>query len=362
MDKQEHIEKKRNRIIQMVYIAMIIALIIVFLKYVFPVIMPFVIAFLIAALCMPIVRFLARKTKLKNKRIWGLIVIFTLYGLIVSLVTWLVFKILGWLTDFITRLPELYLDSILPALERIKEFSTNAFARISPEHVTQYQGVLNDMVKTITTKALSLSGDLASNLTTLSLALPGFFLTVSFALLASIFIVWDYDNIVAFFSRQLPEATRQRFTVVVQSFSKSVKDYVKAYLIIASITCVELAIGFLLIGLPNAIPIALGIAVFDMIPVFGTGGIMVPWIIIAFLNGNTTLGIQLLVIYGVVTLVRNVMEPKIVGQKLGLNTVLALFVMFVGLQVFGIIGMIFAPILTVMVINFKNTEQMNWWK
>lgn len=356
------IEQQRNRIIQVMYIAMILALIYLFFHYVFPIILPFVIAFLIAALCMPIVRFLAKRTRLTNKKVWGLIVIFGLYTMIVSVVTWLLFKLFGWLNQFIIELPSLYLTSILPALERMKAFSTETFARIAPEDAPKYQSLLNDTLKTITAKALTWSGDLAASLTSLSLALPGFLLTVSFALLASIFIVWDYDYIVAFLARQVPPRTLSRMKVVMKSFTKSFKDYIKAYLLIASITFTELAIGFLLIGLPNAIPIALGIAVFDMIPVFGTGGIMVPWIIIAFLNGNTTLGIQLLVIYSIVSLVRKVMEPKIVGQKLGLNTVLALFVMFIGLRVFGIIGMILAPIVTVMVINIKNTEQMNWWK
>lgn len=89
---------------------------------------------------------------------------------------------------------------------------------------------------------------------------------------------------------------------------------------------------------------------------------MVPWVFIELINGDFTLAIQLAVIYGIVTLVRNVIEPKIVGKKLGLNSVLALFVMFVGLKLFGFLGMILAPILTVMVKNFHDKEGLQWWK
>ncbi|MBF4500302.1 sporulation integral membrane protein YtvI [Savagea sp. SN6] len=362
MDTTTRTEKQRTFIIRVAYIAIILTLIVLFFKYVFPVIMPFVIAFLIAAVCMPIVRWLTKRTPLHNVRVWALIVIFALYTLIGSLITWLVFKSLGWIGDAVKQAPHLYYDSILPALEKVKEWSEAIFARISPELSSQYRSMLNDVLKSITNAIISWSGDLAGIITSFSLSLPSFFITVSFALLASIFIIWDFDQLKQFFLAQLQPKTITFLSKVKNSFGKSVFDYIKAYMIIASITFVELAIGFLIIGLPNAIGIAAGIAIFDMIPVFGTGGIMVPWIIIAFLNGNITLGIQLAVIYGVVTLVRNVMEPKVVGTKLGLNTVLALFVMYVGLKVFGFIGMIFAPIVTVMVINFNKTENMNWWK
>ncbi len=135
------IEQQRNRIIQVMYIAMILALIYLFFHYVFPIILPFVIAFLIAALCMPIVRFLAKRTRLTNKKVWGLIVIFGLYTMIVSVVTWLLFKLFGWLNQFIIELPSLYLTSILPALERMKAFSTETFARIAPEDAPKYQSL-----------------------------------------------------------------------------------------------------------------------------------------------------------------------------------------------------------------------------
>lgn len=362
MEKKSSIDQQKEWIIRIVFIAMILALIILFFKYVFPVVLPFVIAFVIAAVCMPIVRWLANKTHLHNRRVWGLGVILSLYTLLGSVVTWLIFKSLGWIGEGIKHLPRIYYDSVLPALERVKTFSEGLFERVSPELAGQYKNVLDDVLKAITNWTISLSGDLASYITTFSLSLPSFFITVSFALLASVFIIWDFDSILAFFKKQMSPKTVTMIQKVTHSFTKSIKDYVKAYLLIASITFVELAIGFLVIGLPNAVGVALGIAVFDMIPVFGTGGIMVPWVIIAFLNGNVTLGIQLAVIYGIVTLVRNVMEPKIVGSKLGLNTVVALFVMYVGLKVFGFLGMIFAPIVTVMVINFKEKEQMNWWK
>ncbi|GGG16023.1 sporulation integral membrane protein YtvI [Lysinibacillus alkalisoli] len=362
MENQQMVEIKRARIIQIVYIAIVVGLGILFLKYVFPVIAPFIIAFVIAAMCMPIVRFLARKTRIKSRQLWGLVVIFSLYATIGTLLTLLLIQIVNWLIQFVTNLPQLYFEKILPALEKIKQFSADSIERISPENAEQYHVVLNDTMKFITSKAIDLSGDLASALTSFSLALPSFLLMVFFALLASIFITWDYENIIGFMKRQMSDKTEQRVIAIIKTFTRTIRDYVAAYALIACITAIELSIGFLIIGLPNAILVALGIAVFDMIPIFGTGGIMMPWIAIAFLNGNTTLGIQLLVIYSIVSIVRNVIEPKIVGKKLGLNTVVALFVMFIGLQLFGILGMIFAPILTVMVINFKESENMNWWK
>ncbi|HEY4567553.1 sporulation integral membrane protein YtvI [Planococcaceae bacterium Storch 2/2-2] len=364
MEKEERssYEKERLFLIKTAYVATILLLIWMVFHYVVPVIMPFLIAFVIAWMCMPLVQWLANKTKLKNRKIWGITVIFLLYVSLGSFATWLIFKVTGWIGTIVKKIPDFYYDSVLPALKNALSWSEKWFETFSPELLGQYRSVINDVIKSITNGILSLSGEMASMITSFSLALPNFFITVSFAILASMFIAWDFERITQFFKRQLSDRTLSMMETAKVSFQTSIKDYVKAYVVIALITFTELSIGFYVIGLPNPIGVAAGIAIFDMIPVFGTGGIMVPWVLIELLNGDFTLAIQLLVIYGIVTLVRNVIEPKIVGQKLGLNSVLALFVMYVGLKLFGFLGMIAAPILTVMLKNFHDKENLNWWK
>ena len=114
---------------------------------------------------------------------------------------------------------------------------------------------------------------------------------------------------------------------------------IRSYAIIMSITFVELSIGFTIIGLEYALPIAFGIAIFDILPFWETGGIMLPWAVITAIRGDIPLALSLLAVYVVVTIIRNIIEPKIVGAQLGLHPVVTLVSMFVGTQLFGVLGL-----------------------
>ena len=115
---------------------------------------------------------------------------------------------------------------------------------------------------------------------------------------------------------------------------------IRSYALIMSITFLELSIGLTLIGVEHSIPTALCIALFDILPVLGTGGIMIPWTVISLLQGRYALGVGLAVVYLAVTVIRNILEPKIVGGQLGLHPVVTLAGMFIGAQLFGIIGLL----------------------
>jgi len=108
---------------------------------------------------------------------------------------------------------------------------------------------------------------------------------------------------------------------------------------------VELFLGLLVLGESNAIAIALGIALFDALPFFGTGAIMVPWAALELLQGNYPLGVGLAILYAIVTLIRNIIEPKIISDKLGLNPIVSLVAIYLGFRTMGVLGMIFMPIL-----------------
>ena len=117
-----------------------------------------------------------------------------------------------------------------------------------------------------------------------------------------------------------------------------------SYGLIMCITFTEITIGLLLMKIPNAVLIAACIAVFDILPVLGTGGIMIPWAIISLIIGDYFIGFGLLVLYLVITVIRNIIEPKIVGHQVGLHPVITLASMLAGLNLFGIIGLFGFPI------------------
>jgi predicted PurR-regulated permease PerM len=128
------------------------------------------------------------------------------------------------------------------------------------------------------------------------------------------------------------------------------------------ITFIELSIGLLILRVNNAIPIALGIALFDIFPILGTGGIVIPWSLISLLTGNTFLGIGLLVLYAAITLVRNFIEPQIIGDQLGLNPLVAIISMYLGFVWMGVGGMILMPISVQILLTLQNKGVIRLYK
>ena len=119
---------------------------------------------------------------------------------------------------------------------------------------------------------------------------------------------------------------------------------IRSYVMIMMLTFTELSILFTLFGIEHAVLKAALIAVFDIMPILGTGGIVIPWAVVSLVLGYTELGIQLLIIYAIVTVIRNYMEPKIVGTQLGLHPIITLVTMFIGLRLFGFWAMFGLPV------------------
>ncbi|MBC1501201.1 sporulation integral membrane protein YtvI [Listeria weihenstephanensis] len=360
--EKKGLEREKRFLIRFLYIASIIAIIFLFLKYVLPLTYPFLIGFGLAWMCMPLSRLLARKIKWGGRNIWGLAVMLIFYAVLSALLILGLLELFKLLSSSIGSIPGHYQNDVLPALQKIEDWGADWIDNIAPDLIGQYYDVFNAVIAKIGSFALSLSGSIASWIGSVTLSLPSIFIFFSFSMLFSFFIVWDFDKVGAFIRKQLPDNVNETVQNVHKHFKTTTVEYLKAYLIIAGITCVELFIGLTILGVPNAIWIALGISVFDMIPVFGTGGIMIPWILIVLINGNMSFAIELLILYAVITVIRNIIEPKILGTKLGLNPVVALFTLYIGLQLFGIVGLILAPIITVIVKDLHDAGKFKIWR
>jgi predicted PurR-regulated permease PerM len=126
--------------------------------------------------------------------------------------------------------------------------------------------------------------------------------------------------------------------------SDTVLRYLRGYLKIMLVTFVELSIGLTILGVSNSIATAFEIAIFDILPVFGSGGILLPWALFQLLSGNMFVGIGLVILYGAITVIRNFIEPKIIGDQLGLNPVISIISIYLGFVWIGVAGMILMPI------------------
>ena len=116
----------------------------------------------------------------------------------------------------------------------------------------------------------------------------------------------------------------------------TIAKFIKAYSAIISITFLELSIGFWILGIPNPFLFGAMIAFIDILPILGTGAVLLPWSVIALVLGNTKIGIGMFILYIIITAVRQTIEPKIVGQQIGLHPIITLILMYVGAQLMGV--------------------------
>lgn len=186
---------------------------------------------------------------------------------------------------------------------------------------------------------------------------PKMFISAVMFILATHFLIADKEKIMAFFNK----ITDNRFSRITDGFKtvskKSVLKYVKAQLTIMLITLTELIIGFFILEwlgilkLEYTFVIVFLIAVLDALPVFGTGAVLIPWAVYGVIVGEFPLAVGMLVIYLVCLTVRQLIEPKIVGESLGIHPLITLLSMYVGLKTVGVGGFILFPLLAVLIIQ-----------
>ena len=305
-------EKQRAFIIHFLYFVIVAGLVLIFLKYVIYEIMPFLIGFAIAFLLQPLIRALARKSG-GHERLWAVLTVIVFYMTIGAGIAILFYQSAS-LQEIISFLP-------------FDDFS-DVFAQLSAS--------LDSVVS-------SVSSDLVSLLGQVTVGLPSFVVSFIFAIISSFFIAMDYGKITRFLLLQLNEKQQQ----VVMTTRYFIKDTILQFLIgygkIMCITFVELCIGLSVLGVDNSITISFLIALFDVLPVFGTGGIMIPWIIISLLMQDIKLAVGLTIVYLIITLIRNIIEPRIVGEQIGLHPLLMLLSMYLGIRFFGFLVLFLLP-------------------
>lgn len=337
------VEKYKKFLITFAYFAVIAAAVFVVVRYGLPMLSPFVIGAVVAYLLRLPIRYLTRKLPVSRKMV-AIAVVLLFYATIAALISLLGFKAVSWITGFISRLPELYQSHAIPFFADVMNRLEVLMADFDPAVV--------DTLSELGSKALQSVGQMLSNLsvTVVSLAsgaatsLPGLIIKVILIIISSFFLSIDYEKIKEFLLRQLSEKTQVLLYEIKNYVAGTLWVCIRSYVIIMSITCVELAIGLSILKINGAVLIAVLISIFDILPVLGTGGIMIPWVALSLVRGDLRLALGLAIVYIAITIIRNIIEPKIVGGQLGLHPIVTLASMFAGVQLLGIIGLFGFPI------------------
>ncbi len=333
--------KKYSKALVNLAIALIILLLIIFaLPKVLVFFMPFVIGWIIALIASPLVRFLEERLKLKRKASSAFVIIVVIA--LVVLVLYLVgAKLADEVVGMINSLPEMWAaaesdvasigQNFSAIINRLPQDLKNSVVNVMSE-VDTYVG---DLLGQISSPTIAAVGNFAKRL-------PSIIIATIMALLSAYFFVADRAGINEWLRNHAPKSVLARYDMMRRSLVKSVGGYFKAQLKIEVWMYLLLVIGLSVLKVPYAALIAIVIAFLDFFPFFGTGTVMVPWAILKILSSDYKMAIGLLIIWGVGQLARQIIQPKIVGDSIGVPPIPTLFLLYIGYKFGGVIGMIVA--------------------
>ncbi|MDE7342276.1 MAG: sporulation integral membrane protein YtvI [Lachnospiraceae bacterium] len=311
--------------------------------------MPFIIGWAISLIASPLVRFLEEKLKIRRKAVSAFVIIAVLAGVIL-LVYGIGVKLVRETVSFVNELPMIW-ENIEAEFTQAGASLEGLIKRLPADAQKQlldfWSGIgswFSDFISGIGTPTFAAVGNFAKQL-------PDVFMAVVMTLLSSYFFVADKAYMSDFMKKYVPESVYYRFNLIQRSFRNAVGGYFKAQLKIEVWIYILIFIGLLILKIKYAFLIAFGIAFIDLLPVFGAGTVMLPWAVVEILSGEYKLAVGLLIIWCIGQIVRQVIQPKIVGDSIGLDPIPTLFLLYIGYHMAGVMGMILALPIGIILIN-----------
>ena len=359
MDAQTMIKLKR--MINIAYITLICVAVFLVLKYALVLVLPFLIAFAIVSAIHPIIRRLKKVMKTQHPSISFIVMLIIYIGIGTGLF-FLAFNLIFWLRNQFIQLPRYYDTVLVPTFIQIRDNVSDLLNEMPEDWRIQLLSMQERMMQEIQSALMNLSQRGLTFISSFTAGVPGFLIAFIFTIMTSFFLSMQYDTVVKFLKIQPPPRIREAISEIGDILQTTVLKYLSAFMKIMCVTFVEVSIGLSFLRVQNAILIALIIAVFDILPVLGTGAIVIPWAIIECFKGNFALALGLIILYAIVTVVRNIVEPKIVGDKLGLNPIVSLTSIYLGFQLIGFPGMIVMPMLTQILLQLHRRGKLRLFR
>ncbi|HOQ76417.1 MAG TPA: sporulation integral membrane protein YtvI [Thermoclostridium sp.] len=308
---------------------------------------PFIIAFVFSSLIEPVVKFIETKLRISRK-IGSVFSILVVLGAILTVLGLLIARLVKEIINVYNSL-NLTFDGIAAFIDRIIEEASNLFLKLP----TQVSDGITNAINNISSNLENLLKpvvDLATGTVKFAFSLPQALIFLLVTILATYFMSSDKERIVNFLDSQIPSEWLRNTRNVLNNVFAALFGWLRAQLILMSVTFSEVLIGFLIIGIQNALLLALIIALVDALPILGTGSILVPraFIDLVFL-GNTREGLSLALLWLITLFVRQLIEPKVVGNQIGIHPLFTLFGMYLGLQFIGVFGLFLGPICVVII-------------
>lgn len=325
--------------------AVIFAGIILFFRYLLPLLLPFLLGAGLAVAAEPLVRFLCGRLHLKRPLATGISISMAFSFLALAVMVLCAFLVRE-LRNLAGVLPELEgairagMDTADRWLLELAQKAPGELGVLLTQHVSSLFSGGNAILSKAADYLLKLASGILSHV-------PDSALTLGTGIISSFMISAKLPSIRSWLHGKLPTVQLEPAISALKRLKTALLGWLKAQLKLSSVTCALALAGFFLLRIPHAFLWAVLVALVDAFPVLGTGTVLVPWSILSFLQGDHFLAFGLLGLYAAAALTRSVLEPRLLGKQLGLDPLVTLMALYAGFQLWGIGGMIFAPLLAV---------------
>ena len=311
--------------------------------------MPFVIGWFISYIASPIVNWLEKRVKIV-KKLGSALIIIAVLGAVGILIYFIGSKLWKEIASLIQNMPKMYQD-LEPGFGEIGS-SLNGVFKVLPAG-------LQDAWHTMTSNLDKTMGDLMGRISEPTVAaagnvakrIPSVLIATIVTFISAYFFIAERDEVIEWAKKVSPEPVVRRMSMVIDNLKFAVGGYFKAQFKIMGVVCLILVIGFVILKVHFYFLLALLIAFLDFLPFFGTGTALIPWALYKLLVKDYRMVVGLIILYGVTQLVRQLIQPKLVGDSMGMRPLLTLLFLYIGYKAGGIFGMIFAVPIGMIIIN-----------
>lgn len=346
-----NLEEKKIFLLNLSYITVIFTLVFFTVKFMLAYLMPFIIGIIIAYIVQKPSKTLSKKIKLKQGHCAALLAV-SLYLFVL-----IIFLLLGWTlyskgNGIIEKAGEVFYIAA-EGIKNIGFWIRNKMVNLNDNTKNTIISLLTDSVKSF---GATITDVLTSSLANFFKNLPAFFLSSAVTVVASCYIAKDYNILAKFLYNLINKEKYNNILTVKNIVTNNVLKFAWGYIILTLITFIELLVGFLCLGVDNPLLISLIVSLVDLLPVLGTGTVLLPWAIFSFFTDDIKSGVGFVCLYLIVCLLRNFLEPRIIGHQIGINPLFTLVSMFVGFKIAGIIGLIIFPIILIVIFEYYKIQ------
>ena len=333
-----------------------------FVIYTADFLIPVLIAIILSFLINPIVSFLEMKLKFPRP-LASASIILTLFGFIIGIILFIFTELIqgtAYLAEFLPKqiaritivIEDILNTKLIPFYHKTIDF----FHSLDPAQQTAITENIEQIISNISSALAALLQNLFSAIPAMLTSVPNSVAVITFIVLASFFITNDWENLKKYVNKGIPAPALQSIKRALTQLKKAITGFIRAQVLLISVTTCIVYIGLFILKIEHALTIAVIAAAVDILPVVGTGIIFIPWIIYLFITGNYSMTINLAVLYMIIVIFRQILEPKILSSNIGLNPLAALITLFVGIQLWGLPGIFISPMLLVIFIALRQAD------